>query len=60
MKLYIEFDEILGHPAFDDLEKFSNDEWEKCVNLKDYENLLVRMRKQKAKYDSITGENDAN
>tara|TARA_R100000278_G_scaffold92473_1_gene70477 strand:+ start:200 stop:874 length:675 start_codon:yes stop_codon:yes gene_type:complete len=55
MELYIEFDEILGHPAFDDLQKFSNDEWKKCVNLQDYRNLLVRMRGEKNKYDSITG-----
>ena len=49
-----EFDALKKDPTFDNLAKFSNDEWAKCNNIKEYESVLERMRKQKAKYDSIT------
>ena len=48
-----EFDALKKDPTFDNLAKFSNDEWAKCNNIKEYESVLERMRKEKAKYDSI-------
>ena len=48
-----EFDTLKKDPTFDKLSKFSNDEWAKCNNIKEYESVLERMRKEKAKYDSI-------
>ena len=49
-----EFDKLKDHEAFDNLKKFSNDEWKKCNNIKEYENVLVRMRAERDKYDSLT------
>ena len=51
-----EFEELKGHPAFDGLKKFSNDEWAKCQNQKDYESVLKRMRSERDKFDDINGE----
>ena len=51
-----EFEELKGHPAFDGLKKFSNDEWEKCQNQKEYESVLKRMRSERDKFDDINGE----
>ena len=50
-----EFEELKGHPAFDGLKKFSNDEWAKCNSIKDYEGVLVRMRSERDKFDDING-----
>ena len=50
-----EFDELKGHPAFDGLRKFSNDEWRKCNSIKEYEDVLVRMRTERDKFDEISG-----
>ena len=50
-----EFEELKGHPAFDGLKKFSNDEWRKCNSIKEYESVLERMRSERDKYDNITG-----
>ena len=55
-----EFEQLKGHPAFEGLKKFSNDEWRKCNSIKDYEDVLVRMRAERDKFDNITGENDGN
>ena len=49
-----EFEELKEHPAFDNLKKFSNDEWKKCNNIKEYESVLERMRGEREKYDNIT------
>jgi len=54
-----EFEELKGHPAFEGLKKFSNDEWRKCNSIKDYEDVLVRMRKERDKFDNITGVDNA-
>ena len=51
-----EFEELKGHPAFDGLKKFSNDEWAKCQNQKEYESVLKRMRSERDKFDDINGE----
>ena len=48
-----EFDDLKGHPAFDGLKKFSNDEWKKCTNVKEYESVLERMRSERDKFDEI-------
>lgn len=50
-----EFEQLKGHPAFDGLKKFSNDEWRKCNSVQDYENVLIRMRAERDKFDNITG-----
>ena len=50
-----EFDELKGHPAFDGLKKFSNDEWRKCNSIKEYEDVLVRMRAERDKFEEISG-----
>ena len=50
-----EFEELKGHPAFEGLKKFSNDEWRKCNSIKEYESVLERMRAERDKFDSITG-----
>ena len=55
-----EFEELKGHPAFEGLKKFSNDEWRKCNSIKDYEDVLVRMRAERDKFDNITGEHNDN
>ena len=52
-----EFEELKGHPAFDGLKKFSNDEWKKCTNVKEYESVLERMREEKKKFDEINQSN---
>ena len=52
-----EFEELKGHPAFDGLKKFSNDEWKKCNSVKEYEDVLVRMREEKKKFDEINQSN---
>ena len=52
-----EFDDLKGHPAFDGLKKFSNDEWKKCTNVQDYEDVLKRMRSEKEKFDEINQSN---
>jgi len=54
-----EFEELKGHPAFEGLKKFSNDEWRKCNSIKDYEDVLVRMRAERDKFDNITGVDNA-
>ena len=54
-----EFSELKGHPAFEGLKKFSNDEWKKCSSIQDYEDVLVRMRKERDKFDGITGVDNA-
>ena len=51
-----EFEELKGHPAFEGLKKFSNDEWRKCNSIQGYEDVLIRMRKERDKFDNITGE----
>ena len=38
---------------------FSNDEWRKCNSIKDYEDVLVRMRAERDKFDNITGVDNA-
>ena len=52
-----EFDELKNHEAFDDLRQFSNDEWAKCTNIKEYEDVLIRMRGERDKFDEITKSN---
>jgi hypothetical protein len=52
-----EFDKLKGHPAFDGLKKFSNDEWGKCNSVKEYEDVLVRMRSERDKFDEINESN---
>ena len=52
-----EFDELKNHEAFDDLSQFSNDEWAKCTNIKEYEDVLIRMRGERDKFDEITKSN---
>ena len=48
-----EFDELKEHSAFDGLKKFSNEEWKKCTNVQEYEDVLVRMRGERDKYNKI-------
>ena len=50
-----EFVELKGHPAFEGLADYSNKQWKKCNSIKDYEDVLVRMRKERDKFDNITG-----
>ena len=52
-----EFKELKGHPAFDGLKKFSNDEWRKCNSIKEYESVLERMRTERDKFDEINQSN---
>ena len=52
-----EFDDLKGHPAFDGLKKFSNDEWKKCNSVQEYEDVLVRMRSERDKFDEINQSN---
>ena len=54
-----EFEQLKGHPAFEGLRMFSNDEWRKCNSIKDYEDVLVRMRAERDKFDNITGVDNA-
>ena len=49
-----EFEELKGHPAFEGLKKFSNDEWRKCNTIQEYEDVLIRMRAERDKFDEIT------
>ncbi len=49
-----EFVELKGHPAFEGLADYSNKQWKKCNSIKDYEDVLVRMRKERDKFDEIT------
>ena len=53
-----EFDELKKHKAFHKLSKFSNDEWAKCTNIKEYEDVLIRMRGERDKFDEITKSNN--
>jgi len=55
-----EFVELKGHPAFDGLADYSNKQWKKCNSIKDYEDVLVRMRAERDKFDNITGEHNGN
>tara|TARA_R110002020_G_scaffold463818_1_gene684070 strand:+ start:39 stop:596 length:558 start_codon:yes stop_codon:yes gene_type:complete len=52
-----EFNDLKGHPAFEGLKKFSNDEWKKCNSVKEYEDVLVRMRSERDKFDEINESN---
>lgn len=49
-----EFELLKDHEAFDNLKKFSNDEWKKCNSVEEYESVLERMRGEREKYDNIT------
>ena len=52
-----EYEQLKGHPAFDGLKKFSNDEWKKCNSVQEYVDVLVRMRSERDKFDEINQSN---